>query len=76
LVGFGLVDKKPNKPKATDCGQDFVPFPKTSLEILCLFLFKTSEIIFQNPKQIFLDVKATAFLYSIRKCLFEHAVNC
>ena len=65
LFVFGLLERNSNKPKATDCGQNFVPFPNTSSEMLCLFLFKSSERFFEKPEQIILNGKATVFVYSI-----------
>jgi hypothetical protein len=63
LFVFGLLESNSNKPKAIDCGQNFVLFPNMSLDMLCLFLFKSSERFFEKPEKLSLIVKNQFIVY-------------
>jgi len=47
-----------------------VLFPNMSLEILCQFLFESSEIIFERPKKL-----VWTEIFSVHFCIFTIAIR-
>ncbi len=53
FVHFGLLESISGESKTIDHNQDFVLLLNMALEIFCLFLFKSSEGLFERPKNYF-----------------------
>jgi len=54
FVHFGLLQNISAEPKTVGHDQNFVLFSNMGVEMFCLFLFKSSEKVFERPEKLFL----------------------
>jgi len=65
FVHFGLFESISDERKPIDRDQNFVLFFNMDLEILCLFLFKSSEELFERRQKLFVMVSQQFFCFLI-----------
>ena len=63
FVHFGLLETISDEPQTIGCDQNFVLSLNMDLEMLYLFLFKSSEGLFERPEKLFLMVNRQVFVY-------------
>jgi len=51
FVHFGLLESISDEPKTIGHDQNFMLFLNMGLKIFCIFLFKTSEELFERPEK-------------------------
>jgi hypothetical protein len=65
FVHFGLLQSISDEPKTIGRYQNFVLFLNMGLEMLCLFLLKSSEELFERFEKLLRMVNLQVFVYAI-----------
>jgi hypothetical protein len=65
FVHFGLLQSISDEPKTIGRYQNFVLFLNRGLEILCLFLLKINEELFERFEKLLPMVNLQVFVYAI-----------
>ena len=65
FVHFGLLQSISDEPKTIGHDQNFVLFLNMDLEMLCLFLLKSSEKLFKRLEKLLFMMNLQVFGYAI-----------